>query len=66
MKNVFNLILKTSFFPCVEKRYDKKAKVNFKNYGVTAWETNNYNADIIQDPKKNSQLDNKISSFIGT
>ena len=36
MKNVFNLILKISFFPRVEKRYDKKAKVNFKNYGVTA------------------------------
>ena len=61
MKNVFNLILKTSFFPLMEKRDDKKAKVNFKKYGVTAWETNNYNADIIQHPKKNSQLDNKIS-----
>ena len=35
MKNVFNLILKTSFFARVGKRYDKKAKVNFKNYGVT-------------------------------
>ena len=36
MKNVFNLILKTSFFPLMEKRDDKKAKVNFKKYGVTA------------------------------
>ena len=27
-------------------RFDKKAKVNFKIYGVTDWTTNNYNNHI--------------------
>ena len=27
----------------VEKRFDKKPMVNFKNYHVTDWTTNNYN-----------------------
>ena len=31
------------FFGHVEKRLDKKAKVNFKFYDVTDWTVNNYN-----------------------
>ena len=30
------------------KRLDEKAKVNFKNYDVTDWTTNNYVTDIVQ------------------
>ena len=30
-------------FGYIEKRLDKKAKVNFKIYNVTVWQTNNYN-----------------------
>ena len=44
-------ILKTfnfcpDFFGHVGKRRDKKAKINFKIYNVTDWETNNYNTRI--------------------
>ena len=28
-------------FPCVEKRVDKKTKVDFKIYDVTVWTTDN-------------------------
>ena len=34
------------------KRLDKNAKVNFKTYEVTDWETNNYNTHITQYLKK--------------
>ena len=33
------------FFGEIGKGLDKKAKVNFKIYGVIDWETNNYNTD---------------------
>ena len=57
MKNAFYLMLKVLFdlkifkfmsrlFFHVEKRLDKKAKVNFKNFDATDWETNNYNPHI--------------------
>ena len=36
----------------VGKRLDKKAKINFKVYDVTTWETNNYNKHIAQHLKK--------------
>ena len=32
----------------VGKRSDKEAKVNFKNYDVIYWKTNNYNTHINQ------------------
>ena len=57
MNNTFYFILKAllvlkylNFYPCffghVEKRLDKKAAVNFKIYGVTNWETNNYEIHV--------------------
>ena len=36
----------------VEKRLEKKAYANFNLYGVTSWETNNYNVHIAQYLKK--------------
>ena len=36
----------------VEKRLEKKAYANFNLYGVTSWETNNYNVHITQYLKK--------------
>ena len=53
MKNTFYFILKALFvlkvfkfvfrlFGHVEKRLDKKARVNLKIYYVTTWKTNNY------------------------
>ena len=35
-------------FGHVEKRFDKKDKVNFEIYDVTAWLTINYNTHIAQ------------------
>lgn len=32
----------------VEECLDRKAKVNFKTYDISKWETNNYNIDIAQ------------------
>ena len=63
MKNAFYFMLKPLFvleifkflfwcFGYVEKRLQKKAKVNFKIYDVTDWTTNNYNTDIVQYLKK--------------
>ena len=63
MKNAFYFTLKArlvlkifNFFSClfgdVEKRFDWKDKVNFKNYDVATWETNNCNAHITQYLKK--------------
>ena len=40
------------FFGYVDKRLDKKAKVNFKFYGVINWEQNNYNVHITQYTKR--------------
>ena len=59
MKNAFYFILKALFvlkifkflswlFGHVAKRLDKKDKVNFKFYDVTAWLTNNGNKHIAQ------------------
>ena len=66
MKNAFYFMLKTFFvleiftFFCpdflviydIEKRLDKKTKVNFKIYDVTEWLTANYNIHITQYLKK--------------
>ena len=73
MKNVFWLIFKALFifeiftflswlFGHVEKQLDKKAKVNFKIYGVTDWTKNNYKINIVQYLKKWRQSDNEILS----
>ena len=59
MKNAFYLTLEALFvlkifkflswlFGHVAKRLDKKDKVNFKFYDVTAWLTNNRNTHIAQ------------------
>ena len=67
MKNTFYFILKAlfvlklfkflSFFVHVGKQLDKKAKVNFKIYDVTTWETYNFNAHISQYLMKLKQSD---------
>ena len=36
----------------VGKQLDQKANVNFKMYGITSWETSNYNIYITQYLKK--------------
>ena len=59
MKKYFYFILKALFvleiftflswfFGYVEKRLDKKFKVNSKIYDVTDWSTNNYSLQIVQ------------------
>ena len=40
------------FFGYVGKRLDKKARVNFKCYDTTVWDTNNCNTHIDQYLKK--------------
>ena len=64
MNNAFYFILKalsvlkifTFFFPdffgYIKKRIDKKAKVNFKIYDITNWNTNNNNTHIAEYLKK--------------
>ena len=59
MKNAFYFTLKglfvlkifkflSSFFGHVEKQLNKRGKINFKIYDVTAWLTNNRNTHIAQ------------------
>ena len=63
MKNAFYFMSKAHFvlkifkflsclFSHVAKQLDKKDKVNFKFYDVTAWLINNYNTCIAQYLKK--------------
>ena len=63
IKNAFYFILKALFvldiftfltwtFDYVEKRLDKKVKVNFKFYYFTGWTTINYNTHTAQYLKK--------------
>ena len=55
IRNAFYLEIFTflsGFSGYVEKRLDKKVKVNFKIYDVTDWTTNNYNTYIVQYLKK--------------
>ena len=49
-------------FGYVEKRFDKKAMVNFKIYDVTDQTTNNYSTHIVQYRKKKKQQNNEIWS----
>ena len=44
--NIFKFL--SRLFGHVVKRLDKKDKVNFKFYDVTAWLTNNCNTHILQ------------------
>ena len=73
MKNVFYFILKALFilkifkfssrlFGLEGERLDKKAKVNFKIFNVTDWETNNYNTHFAQYLKKQRQSYDEILS----
>ena len=39
-------------FGYVKKRFDKRAKLNFKIYDITDWATSNYNTYIVQYIKK--------------
>ena len=59
MKNAFFFTAKSHFvleiikflswlFCHVEKRLDSKAKINFKSYDITTWETNNWRTHIVQ------------------
>ena len=63
MENVFYFMLKDLFvleiftflsrlFDYVEKRLDKKVKVNSRIYDVTDWLANNFNTHIAQHFKK--------------
>ena len=52
------------FFGYVGKQLDKKAKVNFKVYGVTNWNKNYYNNHIVRYLKKKRQLDNDVGQLI--
>ena len=58
LKTFFVLEIFTFFCPGflviydIEKRLDKKTKVNFKIYDVTEWLTTNYNIHITQYLKK--------------
>ena len=49
MKKCLNF---SNFFGHMEKPLDKKAKVRFKIFDITAWETNNYSTNIFQHLKK--------------
>ena len=73
MKNAFYFMLKAVFvfeiftflsrlFAYAEKRLDKKAKVNFRIYGLTDWTTNGCNTRITQYLKKERQSGNEIWS----
>ena len=46
----------SSLFGCVEKRFDKKAQINFKIYVVTDWIVNNYNTRQNNQAMKFGQL----------
>ena len=70
MKHAFYFILKAFFvleiftyllwlFVYVEKRLDKKAKLNFKIFDITKWTTNSYNRYIAQSFKTQEQSNNE-------
>ena len=55
-EKLFSFLRYLKFFPdffCyIEKQLDRKAKVNFKIYGITNWKTKNYNKHIARYLKK--------------
>ena len=73
MKYAFYFMLKALFvleifpflswrFGYVEKRFDRKAELNFKIYDVTDWTRNNYNIHIAKHLRKLRPSDNDICS----
>ena len=42
------LHFRPDFFGCVKKRFDNKAKVNFKIHDIANWNSNSYNKDIVR------------------
>ena len=50
------------FFAIVEKRLDKKGKVNFKMYDVTTWLKNNYNTQYTI-PNISLSKGNQVTKF---
>ena len=62
MKNAFISCKKSWIFGYAGKRFDKKAKINFKIYDVTDWIANNYNTYIAEYFKKWRQSGNEIRS----
>ena len=63
MKNALYFMFKALFileiftflswlFRYIEKRVDKKPKINFKIYDITGWTTNNFDTYIVQYIKK--------------
>ena len=67
MKNAFYFIMLLKIFEFfywnfghVGKRLDQKTKVNFTNYNVTVWQTNNYDTRIAHYLKKYRQSVNEI------
>ena len=51
------------FFGHVGKRFDKKAKVNFKIYDVINWETNKYNTHIAQHSRSKGNQTTKFDQL---
>ena len=51
------------FFRHIGKQLDKKAKVNFKTYEVTNWETNNNNEHTAQYLKKQRTKQSCLISY---
>ena len=60
-QNLF-LFLRFLFFSLTfwSKRLYQKTEVNFKIYGVTDWQTNNYTTHLAQYLKKERKTDNEI------
>ena len=56
LKNLFSFLrylhFCPDFFGYIRKRFDRKAKENFKIYGFINWNTNNYNKHIVRHSKK--------------
>ena len=62
VSKIFKLLSRPS--RCVEKRLDKKLKVNFKISDVTDWKTNNYNTYIVHISRSKSNKTMKFGQLI--
>ena len=56
------LNLCSDFFGHAGKLLDEKAKVNFKIFDITSWETNNYNIHNAEYLKTQRESENEIWS----
>ena len=54
--------VRPDFFRQVGKRFGKKVEINFQNYDVINWKTDNYNTQITQHLKKQPQSGNEMTS----